>query len=401
MDVLLLDTLWQGAPIVAIAFLMTLPIPRRHAATRYAIWFAALIALVAVPLATLWQPQPNLPASEPIEFAAGATTVAHRAAVASGMWFTLLWFAGAAFCLSRLGFSYARIRGILRRARPAPEFGANVVLSDDVALPISAGFINASIVIPSSLAATLDRSDLAAIVLHERAHIERGDIAGNLIQRLLEALLFFNPWVYLIGRALVREREAACDDRVVVATGESNRYASCLTRLAQRHAPARTPLLTPSAIGSRRMLVARVARLLNGKAVHVKINRPVVAASVVLFGALAFALQTAASFAQSDTTPAASTQVAANCDHDVRVLTAAPPKYPQSARGSGPLSANVVVTVNARGDVTAAKIVKSSGNAAVDQATLVAAQDSTYSPKVVNCKATQGSYLFHAEFNPS
>ncbi|HTV93793.1 MAG TPA: M56 family metallopeptidase [Verrucomicrobiae bacterium] len=398
MDALLLSGLWQGAPIAAIAWLVTLALPRRHAATRYAVWFTALLALAIVPLVTLWHtdPLPALPA--PVVITASATTAAtaHVANLA-GLWLALLWGIGAGACAVRLALSYARIRRIIANATPAPELGENVVISGDVTLPISAGFIKPSIVIPSSIVATLDDPDLTSVLLHERAHIERGDIITNLIQRVIEALLFFNPWVYLAGRALVREREAACDDRVVVATGESDRYATCLTKLAQRGA-RHTPLLTPSAIGSRRMLVARVARLLNGKAARVKINYFVPGFCAALFGVLAFALQTAGSFAQSSTP---NQHLGAACDHGVRVLKAAPPNYPGSARTKGPLHADALVTVAADGDVVSAKIVTSSGDPAVDKATLDAAEASTYAPAVGNCKAKEGSYLFHAEFNPA
>ena len=45
-----------------------------------------------------------------------------------------------------------------------------------------------------------------------------------------------------------------------------------------------------------------------------------------------------------------------------------------------------------------ASVVKSSGNAALDNAAVVAAQDSTYAPDVVDCKPVAGTYLFHADF---
>ena len=46
----LLNGLWQGVPLVAIAWLVTRLIPRSDAATRYAVWFVTLLALAIVPI---------------------------------------------------------------------------------------------------------------------------------------------------------------------------------------------------------------------------------------------------------------------------------------------------------------------------------------------------------------
>jgi len=60
----------------------------------------------------------------------------------------------------------------------------------------------------------------------------------------------------------------------------------------------------------------------------------------------------------------------------------------------------VLVTVGPDGGVRAANISKSSGNMMSDLAALRAARASSYAPKVVNCVAVTGDYMFRAEFNP-
>jgi TonB family protein len=78
------------------------------------------------------------------------------------------------------------------------------------------------------------------------------------------------------------------------------------------------------------------------------------------------------------------------------------PIYPQSAKALnlGLLSSVVEVTVDATGKVAAASIYKSSGNAAVDESALQAANATSYAPKLVNCQAVAGRYLFKALFEP-
>jgi TonB family protein len=89
-------------------------------------------------------------------------------------------------------------------------------------------------------------------------------------------------------------------------------------------------------------------------------------------------------------------------DHDVTLVRTASTQYPDSARdlGLGPLTAIVVVTVDANGTVTSATISKSSGNGAVDRAAITAARLSAYAPQLVSCVATGGIFAFNAQFDP-
>ena len=408
-DTVLLNGLWQGGLIVAIAALIVWRIPQRHAATRYAVWFVALTALVATPIASLWHAGAaiaSLPV--PMEHTASAPSlVTAKAASVSGTWLLYFWFAGAAVGLTRLALSHAHITHIVRHAEATPELGPNVVASTGIDFPIAAGIVTPLIVLPAHLVATLERSELDDIVRHERAHIERRDILGNFVQRVIEALLFFNPWAYFIGWRLIHEREAACDDRAVHATGEPDRYASCLARLAQRPRRARAPLLTPSAIGSRRMLVQRIARLLNGKASELKANYVVLAASVLAFAVLAALLQTANGLAAGASSPlGADVAVAAspcvspsNLATHVKILNPVAPDIPKSAFRPN-TAANVLVTVSPEGRPINAKVVLSSGSAGMDSAVVKAALASTYSPAMNACKFVTGQYLFKAMTGP-
>ncbi len=402
MNTILIDGLWQGGLVAAIAVLATSFIPQGHAATRYAVWYCALNALVVLPVLTQWHRSPalgTLPA--PVAHAAVATALAtNNAATLSGNWLVIAWLCGVTIGLVRLARSYAGIRRILRDATPAPELGPDVVISEEIGIPIAAGVRRPAIVLPANLAATLDAGDLDRIIQHERAHIRRGDVLGNIVQRAIEAVLFFNPWVYLIGRQLVKEREAACDDWAVHSTGEPDLYASCLARLAHGERLRRTPLLTPSAIGSGRMLVGRIARLLNGRTTELKVNYLVLGANIALLSGLAILLQTSNGLASVSTLVASNQSFPPNCYHDVKPIDAAEPDI-SKADYRAHVSANAVVTVNSQGHPVSAQIVKSSGSMAIDRATINAAMHSTYSPEVFDCKPKTGQYLFHVETGPS
>lgn len=80
-----------------------------------------------------------------------------------------------------------------------------------------------------------------------------------------------------------------------------------------------------------------------------------------------------------------------------------PPDYPEAARslGLGPVTVLVQVTISATGSLQSAKIYQSSNNMSIDQSALSAARQSSYSPKIVNCKPVEGTYLFRAQFDPN
>jgi hypothetical protein len=294
------------------------------------------------------------------------------------------------FCLSRLSLSYFRIAKIIRSAVAAPAIGEGVFTSPAIATPIAAGILHPVVIVPDDFAETLDAVDLAGIVAHERAHILRKDVLGNLLQRCFEALLFFNPSVYLIGHQLRKEREAACDDWAVHSAGDPDRYASVLATLALRNPRARTPLLTPSAVGSGRILVGRIARLLNGKAADMRTNQLVVLTAVALFALLGFAFQTPRGLA------------ATNCFSEAEVVNPVRPDVPESVVKAHPnASVIVAVTVTAGGHASDVKPYKSSGDWRIDTAVAEAAAHSTYKPEIRNCKAVSGGqYLFRADFAP-
>lgn len=88
-------------------------------------------------------------------------------------------------------------------------------------------------------------------------------------------------------------------------------------------------------------------------------------------------------------------------DHEAYATKQASPDYPDSVKGLGlgPATIQVEVTVAANGGVLGAAIYKSIGNMAADHAALVAAEQSTYAPRMVNCVATQSDLLVRYDFD--
>jgi beta-lactamase regulating signal transducer with metallopeptidase domain len=108
-----------------------------------------------------------------------------------------------------------------------------VLVSESEIVPCVVGAVWPAILLPASLLTGVPAEHLRALLAHELAHIRRHDYLVNLAQMLVEALLFFNPFVWWISRQIRIEREAGCDALAAAATGEGNAYARALVDYAE------------------------------------------------------------------------------------------------------------------------------------------------------------------------
>ena len=143
----------------------------------------------------------------------------------------------------------------------------NLVLctSDRIQVPTAIGFLKPAIVIPDWLLGELSPAELEHVLLHEASHLRRHDDWTNFAQKLLKAVLFFQPVVWWIDTQLTQEREMACDDLVLRQTGKPRVYAECLASLAEKSYLRRTVLLAQAAVSRLRHTTARVARILKSE----------------------------------------------------------------------------------------------------------------------------------------
>ena len=81
-----------------------------------------------------------------------------------------------------------------------------------VEVPTVIGSLRPVVLLPVSALAGMSPSQLDAILAHELAHIRRHDYLVNLLQTLVETLLFYHPAVWWLSRRIRIERENCCDD---------------------------------------------------------------------------------------------------------------------------------------------------------------------------------------------
>ena len=106
-------------------------------------------------------------------------------------------------------------------------------LGERVLSPFTAGFIRPVIIFPIALINRLSPEQVEAIVLHELAHIKRNDYLWNIILKVMETILFFNPFVWMLSQSVKEEREFACDDLVILHTSNPLNYSRALLNLAE------------------------------------------------------------------------------------------------------------------------------------------------------------------------
>ena len=126
-----------------------------------------------------------------------------------------------------------------------------------VDVPVVTGWLRPAILIPAGLLTNLPAEQIEYLLIHELAHIRRLDYAINLLQKIVEGLLFYHPAVWWASGIMRAERENCCDDVVLeLHRGAASGYARTLAALEQN----RWQLANAASGGS---LSRRIHRILN------------------------------------------------------------------------------------------------------------------------------------------
>ncbi|MGL4610280.1 MAG: M56 family metallopeptidase [Trueperaceae bacterium] len=124
-----------------------------------------------------------------------------------------------------------------------------------VAVPVVFGWLRPVILLPTSAVTGLSPRQLEMLLAHELAHVMRQDYLVNVLQSVLESLLFCHPVVWWVSHHIRKEREYCCDDIAVSLTGNRQHYARTLLTLAEIRMG-----LAASANGGQ--LLTRISRLI-------------------------------------------------------------------------------------------------------------------------------------------
>ena len=267
-----LAILWQVAVLIAIVWVIDLLI-RRWAwpQVRYALWLLVLVKLVLPPGLTsptsftaeipflaesvvevqISRPQTAAPPEqivpggqpavgtvpEPVtQYSQTPTQTMPAAAAAALSWKAYALFVWAAGIAVLSGWLIIRLTGLRRehlKAQHRPNLPERfeelvtaaarklklkntprVILTNKLSCPAVFGVFRPVLLMPADKLKSLTRQDAEHILLHELAHIKRGDLLIHAVYMTLQIAYWFNPLLWLIRRHLQNIRELCCDATV-------------------------------------------------------------------------------------------------------------------------------------------------------------------------------------------
>ncbi len=205
-----------------------------------------------------------------------------------GQLFVLVWAVGSICALLPTLTSIMRLRWLYWGARVVtdPEW-AEVVLRankqlnihqlvslrehSEIKTPITWGVFRPVILLPINTD-SWSQERRYAVVLHELAHIQRGDVLTQLIARSIGAVFWLHPLVWWAIGQLRDEQEMSCDDRVLTHDVSSTSYAQHLLDIARgsnqvsnRLEPAMNSTIVAAGILSHSRLEDRMRAILDSR----------------------------------------------------------------------------------------------------------------------------------------
>jgi beta-lactamase regulating signal transducer with metallopeptidase domain len=280
----------RGSILFGLAFLGTRAARSLGPERRHTVWLVVILVLAVMPAARIAVPLVRLPLMDALgdgPQAAAAVPAPPRASVellgdgpvgTPMTWVPLAlaaaWLAGTLTVaarpvmgrvllgrMSRTAESRSGPTALLDSLARSVGVHAAIVLSHPrVTVPFTFGLRRPRIFLPPSWTAW-PREKLEAVLLHELAHLKRGDARSNLAAQAACALLWFNPLVW-IGRAFLRrDAELSCDREVLAHGISRSAYAAALVEIA-RDQPGVFLLGTAAAMAGRGTMRDRIQQVL-------------------------------------------------------------------------------------------------------------------------------------------
>jgi len=303
-----IHSLWQGALLCALAYALV-PLFQLSAREKVNLLFSLLFTLFMAFAGTFWYYLPVMDVNASLnrlslfnELRQVELTVANKRFSLEPYfpYISLAYAIGVFIQLMMLVFGYTRLWQLKRRAtQPIPEaWQASLLrllaemrvrqrvacfLSEKVQVPMVLGLFKPVILFPVAAVSALDIAQVETILIHEINHVKRNDYVANIIKSLIETMLFFNPFVWILSRMLEREREHACDDQVLALTGTPLVYARALLTLESMRAK-QLPTFALGAFHHKQYLLDRIKRMTIMKTTNLHARHKLAAMSLLVAG---------------------------------------------------------------------------------------------------------------------
>ncbi|MEO8149511.1 MAG: M56 family metallopeptidase [Bacteroidia bacterium] len=315
----LLHSLWQGFVIFILLRLMLYIFRNESSAMKYvmsALALAAIFISFAITFFICTSPA-IIVDSESVNSSPTflITTLPVSHAIESSSWndivdlnkvienFLPFYFIGMIFLILKITVSYfkmqtLRMNGIVEIDAWQQNFeiliqrfnlSANIKIffSEHVDAPMMMGFFKPTILLPIAIINNLSIEQVEAIIMHELAHVKRNDYIINIMQNIIEAIFFFNPFVWIISNEIRMERENSCDDLVLKNQNNPVNYAEALYALeCNRFNSYRLSL---GAANNKNHLLKRIRRIMETRNTKITRSKVMLGACLVILSFISIA----------------------------------------------------------------------------------------------------------------
>lgn len=125
-----------------------------------------------------------------------------------------------------------------------------IKISNKLKSPFTKGIFRPIIVLPLAAINQMSTYQMEAILLHELTHIKRMDYLWNALQLIMETILYFNPFMYWIGKMVREDRELICDKNVILNGYNSVEYIKSLLFFTKDQGIKKSDLVALSITGN-------------------------------------------------------------------------------------------------------------------------------------------------------
>ena len=270
----LIHFVWQGAVLTLILLVAVKLLDVRTARLRYLLAVGTLLMMGVAPIVTamLHHRGTSQPQQSPVEMSGQSNPIIEQPTAKSAIntsgrivadlqkgsatllnpsievYVLIAWLVGVSILSIRLAIGFGVTLWIRVNVKPlSDEFEQRVrILSDRLSVDarqrvfacvrvgqaVAVGFIRPVVLIPASWLTQLSPQMIEAIIAHELAHIRRWDLWVNLVQRIIETLLFYHPAVWWLSSRIRLEREMCCDE-IAAACFDRELYVRSLESVAK------------------------------------------------------------------------------------------------------------------------------------------------------------------------
>lgn len=280
----LANHLWQSTLFLLAAWAITLPLRHHQARARYWLWLVASVkflvpfalfvdlgvslgarlglfasasqasaaALSGFSLAVDYVSQPFAPVARSMQAPTNLPAVQGHpillplvAGVLAAVWlcgfvavvavWCVRWRRIAAVARQAVSLQEGRELAILRGLEAAGGVRQPIeaVISSAALEPGIFGIFGPVLIWPRGISAHLDDEHIRAILAHELCHVRRRDNLAAAAHMLVEAIFWFHPLVWWMGKRMVEERERACDEQALELGNEPHVYAESILKTCE------------------------------------------------------------------------------------------------------------------------------------------------------------------------